>query len=37
MQERWLETSRDYVRDNPLLSIGIAVAAGLLLSRLMAR
>ncbi len=37
MQERWLETSRDYVRENPLLSIGIAVAAGLLLSRLMAR
>jgi ElaB/YqjD/DUF883 family membrane-anchored ribosome-binding protein len=31
MPEDWLETARDYVRDNPLQAIGIAVAAGYLL------
>lgn len=33
-QSRLTEASRDYVRENPLTSIGIAVAAGILLSRL---
>lgn len=37
MQERWVEASRACVRDHPLVSIGVAVAAGMLLSRLMAR
>ena len=37
MPERWLETSRACVRDHPLASLGVAVAAGMLLSRLMAR
>lgn len=34
-QARFTENCRDYVRENPLASIGIAVAAGFLLSRLM--
>jgi ElaB/YqjD/DUF883 family membrane-anchored ribosome-binding protein len=37
MQERWLEASRACVRDHPLVAVGVAVAAGMLLSRLMAR
>jgi len=37
MQERWMEASRACVRDHPLVSVGVAVAAGMLLSRLMAR
>jgi len=31
MQEDWMTTARDYVRDNPLQALGIAVAAGYLL------
>lgn len=34
-QSRLTETCRDYVRDNPVTSLGIAVAAGFLLSRLL--
>jgi ElaB/YqjD/DUF883 family membrane-anchored ribosome-binding protein len=34
-QDRLTEASRDYVRENPLTSIGIAVAAGFFLSRLL--
>lgn len=37
MRERWLEDCRGCVRDHPLVSIGLAVAAGALLSRLTAR
>jgi ElaB/YqjD/DUF883 family membrane-anchored ribosome-binding protein len=37
MQDRWLEDCRGCVRDHPLASVGLAVAAGVLLSRLMAR
>lgn len=37
MQERWIENCRGYVREHPLVSVGVAVAAGVLLSRLMAR
>lgn len=33
-QARATEASRDYIRENPLTSIGIAVAVGFLLSRL---
>lgn len=33
-QERLLEDCRGYVRENPIASIGIALAAGYLLSRL---
>lgn len=33
-KNRLTEASRDYVRENPLSSIGIAVAAGFVLSRL---
>ena len=33
-QARATEASRDYVRENPLTSIGIAVAVGFVLSRL---
>ena len=32
-EEHWLEDCRIYVRDNPITSVGIAVAAGFLLSR----
>lgn len=35
-QARLAENCRDYVRENPLASLGIAVAAGFLLSRLLA-
>jgi ElaB/YqjD/DUF883 family membrane-anchored ribosome-binding protein len=31
MQEDWISTARDYVRENPLQALGIAVAAGYLL------
>ena len=34
-QARLTETCRSYVRDNPVASLGIAVAAGFLLSRLL--
>lgn len=34
---RWVATSRACVRDHPLASVGVAVAAGVLLSRLLAR
>jgi ElaB/YqjD/DUF883 family membrane-anchored ribosome-binding protein len=33
-QERLLEDCRGYVRENPIASVGIALAAGYLLSRL---
>ena len=31
MQEDWFETAREYVREKPLQSLGIALAAGYLL------
>jgi len=31
MQQDWMESARDYVRENPLQALGIAVAAGYLL------
>ena len=34
-EEHMLATCRNYVRDNPLTSLGIATAAGFLLSRLL--
>jgi ElaB/YqjD/DUF883 family membrane-anchored ribosome-binding protein len=37
LQERWVESCRDCVREHPLVSIGVAVAAGMLLNRLMTR
>ncbi len=37
MQEDWVDTAREYVRDNPLQALGIAVAAGYVLSLLMRR
>ncbi|MCA1766682.1 MAG: DUF883 domain-containing protein [Idiomarina sp.] len=33
-QEKWLSTATDYVKENPVKSLGIAVASGYLLSRL---
>jgi ElaB/YqjD/DUF883 family membrane-anchored ribosome-binding protein len=35
MPQDWMDTARDYVRENPLQAIGIAAAAGYLLSVLM--
>ena len=35
MPQDWLETARDYVRENPLQAVGMALAAGYLLSILM--
>jgi len=35
MPQDWLETARDYVRENPFQAVGIAAAAGYLLSVLM--
>jgi len=34
-EQQLVENCRDYVRDNPVTSLGIAVAAGFLLSRLL--
>ena len=31
MREDWMESARDYVRENPLQALGIALAAGYLL------
>ena len=36
-QERWLANCRGQVRDNPLLSLAIAVLAGMLIGRLLSR
>jgi ElaB/YqjD/DUF883 family membrane-anchored ribosome-binding protein len=35
MKDDWVETTREYVRDNPIQAVGIAVAAGYLLSMIM--
>jgi ElaB/YqjD/DUF883 family membrane-anchored ribosome-binding protein len=37
LQGRATETARTYMRDHPLATIGIAVAVGLILSRLLSR
>ena len=34
-QQRWLASCRGHVRDYPLVSLGIAAAAGMVLSRLL--
>lgn len=34
-EEEWIENYRAYIRENPIRSVGIAVAAGFLLSRLL--
>ena len=36
-QERWLANCRGHVRDYPLVSLGIAIAAGMVISRLLSR
>lgn len=35
MQEEWLTACRDSVRDHPLKSVGLAVVAGVVLSRIL--
>lgn len=35
MQEDWMESGREYVREHPVAAIGMALAAGYLLSMLM--
>jgi len=34
-EQQWVENCRVYVRDNPITSLGIAAAAGFLLSRVL--
>ncbi len=34
-QERWLAIAREYIQENPATSVGIAVASGYLLSRIL--
>jgi ElaB/YqjD/DUF883 family membrane-anchored ribosome-binding protein len=34
LEEQWMENARTVVRDNPLAAIAVAVAAGMLLSKL---
>ena len=36
-EQQLMEHCRGYIRDNPITSLGIAVAAGFLLSRLLSR
>ena len=35
MKDTWVEGTREYVRENPIAALGIAVAAGYVLSMLM--
>ncbi len=35
MKDQWLEGARDYVKEHPFQALGIAVAAGYLLSMMM--
>jgi ElaB/YqjD/DUF883 family membrane-anchored ribosome-binding protein len=35
LPENWLEGAREYVRENPVASLGIALAAGYILSMIM--
>jgi ElaB/YqjD/DUF883 family membrane-anchored ribosome-binding protein len=35
MKDNWVETTREYVREKPMQAIGIAIAAGYLLSMIM--
>ena len=35
LPENWVEAGRDYVRENPIASLGLALAAGYLLSMIM--
>jgi len=35
MKDTWVEGARDYVREHPVAALGIAVAAGYILSMLM--
>jgi ElaB/YqjD/DUF883 family membrane-anchored ribosome-binding protein len=37
MKENWVEGARDYVREHPVASLGIALAAGYLLSMITRR
>jgi ElaB/YqjD/DUF883 family membrane-anchored ribosome-binding protein len=37
IQEQWLEGLRAYLHDHPVQSVGIALAGGFLISRLMSR
>ncbi len=34
-QERWLAITREYIQENPATAVGIAVASGYLLSRIL--
>jgi ElaB/YqjD/DUF883 family membrane-anchored ribosome-binding protein len=35
VQDKWVHELRDYVNDNPVTALGIAVAGGYLLSRIL--
>lgn len=37
MQEDWVEAGREYVREHPVAALGMALAAGYLLSMIMRR
>jgi ElaB/YqjD/DUF883 family membrane-anchored ribosome-binding protein len=37
MQEEWVETAREYVREKPLQALGMALAAGYLLHMIFGR
>ena len=34
LEDQWLESTRDYVRENPLTAIAVAMLAGIVLSKL---
>jgi ElaB/YqjD/DUF883 family membrane-anchored ribosome-binding protein len=35
MKDEWVESAREYVREHPVAAVGVAVAAGYVLSMLM--
>lgn len=37
MRDEYVETAREYVKENPLVAVGLAVAAGFLLGKITGR
>ena len=37
LEQQWMDSTRSYVRENPLTALGIAVLAGVVLSKIASR